>query len=254
MQAIFERAREGAEVTRHERVHEQRGALQAVDGVGARHLWAEQLARFGRAERVIRHHEHEREPFRGLDAAQQRSLAVEREREPAGDRRGDVVGVALQWRRQRDQLVGVVRLALKRKARRQPGHDRRARRARPRLQGHGVVHVEREPLERPVPHLRERAHHEVRGIGRQRLRALAAHAHLEWPGSLLDLEQVAQRQRDAQAVVPRPEIGRRAGTLTLMRFTVGVWSRAAAYRAFSLSAETCGTPARSRPLTRTRMR
>ena len=43
VQPILERARQGVQIAGRERVHEQRRALQAVDGVGARHLGPQRL-------------------------------------------------------------------------------------------------------------------------------------------------------------------------------------------------------------------
>ncbi len=103
---------------------------------------------------MVGHGQHEREPGGRLDAAHQRPLAVEREREAAGDRRGDVVGVTLDGRCERDQLARSVRPALQRQRRCQPGDDRGARRSRARLQRHLVAHVEGQAVERPVPDLR----------------------------------------------------------------------------------------------------
>ena len=79
--------------------------------------------------------------------------------------------------------------------------------------------MEREPVQGAVPDLGERAHDEVRGVGGQRPGALALDLHLERPGPALDLDHVAQRQRDPEAVVAGPRFAEDAGALTVMRST-----------------------------------
>ena len=93
-----------------EQVDEQRRALQAVDRVGARDLGSQRLAGLLCAQGVDRHDEHEPEARGWRDAARERGIAAERDREAAEDRGGDVVGVPLDLDGERQQRVGVDRL------------------------------------------------------------------------------------------------------------------------------------------------
>ena len=107
--AIRERARQQLERPGGEQVDEQRRALQAVDGVRARDLGPQRLARLLRAQGVDRHDQHEPEARGRLDPARERGFAAERDREAAEDRGGHVVGVALHLDGQRQQRVDVDR-------------------------------------------------------------------------------------------------------------------------------------------------
>ena len=62
---IAERPRQQLQRPGSQQIDEQRGPLQRVHGVSPRDLGPQRLPRLGSAERVRRHHEHEREPRGG---------------------------------------------------------------------------------------------------------------------------------------------------------------------------------------------
>ncbi len=79
----------------------------------------------------------------------------------------------------------------------------------PERNGTRFVEREAQPVARQAARAPERLHHEVRRVGRQHVGSVAEQHDLERPVDALDHDVVAQRQRDTEAVVAGPEIGRR---------------------------------------------
>src|SRR5579862_2904427 len=125
----------------------------------------------------------------------------------ASQRRGEVVGVALERQPELEQLVGGELLARERRSRDEPGGDRRGRRAEPAF--------ERDPVDEPEPvaagrsDLREGAEREVVGVARHLVGSLALDDDVALV-ALLDVELVPELERRGRTVEPGPEVGGRS--------------------------------------------
>ena len=177
VQAVVERARQRVEIAGRERVHEQRGALQAVDGVGARHLGPQHACAtpWCRARDPARTSTNASPAGGSMRRSSGRSPSSASVKPPAiaaatlsgcpssGAASAISSSVPCGWPWSASAAASPATIA----ALDEPV---------PACSGTALLHAEREPVERPVPDLRERAHDEVRGVGGQRPGALAAHA------------------------------------------------------------------------------
>ena len=133
--------------------------------------------------------------------------------EPAVERRRHVVGVTLEVRGElEERLVGGEQLPARDEGTGEDdaGDDRCGRRAEaPRVRD--PVVAAQAQARGLLPHQLEgrahRAHHEVRLVARHAVRAGALHVDHQAVGQHLGLELVAQRQREAEGVEPRTEVG-----------------------------------------------
>ena len=129
-----------------------------------------------------------------------RDPPVPREREPAEERRGEVVGVRLERDPDGEQLLG----ARVRRRRDEAERDRGRRRAEPALERDPVR--EAEVLSGRVGEQRIRAHGEVGFVGGKLARALALDGHA---GAVGQLELVPEIEGDRSGVEAGTDVGRR---------------------------------------------
>ena len=156
VQAIAEPARDELEVTARKPQHEYRGLADVVDGIGQRHRLRKHAARLLGAHRLVRHHQHRRQPCRDRDPRDAR-LRADHEAAVQGRRR--VVGMALLQRGDRQQvrrLAGQLRR----------GHEARDGRggARPQTAAQGDVRADTEAIRRRVQQLLEPAHAQIAAV------------------------------------------------------------------------------------------
>ena len=145
----------------------------------------------------------------GLDAAGERGIAAERDREAAEDRGGRRCRGAPRSRRPAAAACRRRPADPRARARRRaPPRSRRSSFRCPSAAAR-VREGEAQPVAGQAARTAERLHDEVRRVGGKDPLALALDDHLERARMSLDDDVVPQRQRDAEAVVSRPEVRRR---------------------------------------------
>ncbi len=199
MQPVVEAGREEPGIRPGRARREEGGPRGVRRRVGVRNRRWQRAARRLRLRPLARHEGHGRQRKALRDA---RDAALPGQRDAADERRGQVVGVALERQAGREQLL---RRPLGARGG-EPDRDRGGRRAEPPLE-RDPVH-ESEPLASRVGEERVGPHGEVARVLGELARALSLHGDA---AAVRHLELVPQVERHGRAVERGPEVRRCRG-------------------------------------------